>query len=198
MSSQTIQAPTAPVTGSQSFSALGIRVDAVQIPDAIARLEDWIHERTGTRYVAVTGMHGVTEALDDTHFRDILRAADLVVPDGMPLVWLGRLHGYRLRRRVYGPELMDTFCKQTGSRYRHFFYGGAEGVPESLAQLLERKYGVQVAGCYSPPFDRLTTKKKKPSPKWSITRAQTSSGSASARQNRNAGCTRTAMRSMCL
>jgi N-acetylglucosaminyldiphosphoundecaprenol N-acetyl-beta-D-mannosaminyltransferase len=161
MSSPTIQAPTAPVTDSQTFNALGIRVDAVQIPDAIARLEGWIRERTGTRYVAVTGMHGVTEALDDTHFRDILRAADLVVPDGMPLVWLGRLHGYPLRRRVYGPELMDTFCKQTGSRYRHFFYGGAEGVPESLAHLLERKYGVQVAGCYSPPFRPLNDEEEK-------------------------------------
>ena len=198
MSSQTIQAPTAPVTGSQSFSALGIRVDAVQIPDAIARLEDWIHERTGTRYVAVTGMHGVTEALDDTHFRDILRAADLVVPDGMPLVWLGRLHGYRLRRRVYGPELMDTFCKQTGSRYRHFFYGGAEEFRSPWHSYWSESMGCKSRAAILPPFDRLTTKKKKPSPKWSITRAQTSSGSASARQNRNAGCTRTAMRSMCL
>src|ERR1700731_618035 len=152
MSSQLIQPAAAPIVDSKSFRALGIRVDVVQIPDAIARLERWIRERSGTRYVAVTGMHGVTEALDDSQFRDILLAADLVVPDGMPLVWLGRLHGYPLRRRVYGPELMDTFCKQTGSRYRHFFYGGAEAVPVSLGKVLSRKYGGQSAGTYSLPF----------------------------------------------
>ena len=89
MSTQTIQAGPTPVADSPSFHALGIRVDAVQIPDAIGRLENWIRERTGTRYVAVTGMHGATESLGDTHFRDVLLAADLVVPDGMPLVWLG-------------------------------------------------------------------------------------------------------------
>jgi N-acetylglucosaminyldiphosphoundecaprenol N-acetyl-beta-D-mannosaminyltransferase len=159
--SQTIQPVAVSVADLKSFRALGIRVDAVQIPDAIARLEDWIREPNGTRYVAVTGMHGVTEALDDCHFRDVLLAADLVVPDGMPLVWLGRLHGYPLRRRVYGPELMDTFCKQTGSRYRHFFYGGAEGVPESLGELLARKYGVQVVGTYSPPFRPLNAEEEK-------------------------------------
>lgn len=161
MSSQTIQPAAVPITDSKSFRALGIRVDAVQIPDAIARLEEWIRERSGTRYVAVTGMHGVTESLDDSHFRDILLAADMVVPDGMPLVWLGRLHGYPLRRRVYGPELMDTFCQQTGSRYRHFFYGGAEGVPESLGAVLSRKYGVRIAGTYSPPFRPLNAEEEK-------------------------------------
>ena len=161
MSTQTIQTGAAPVADSPSFHALGIRVDAVQIPDAIARLENWIHERAGTRYVAVTGMHGVTESLGDTQFRDVLLAADLVVPDGMPLVWLGRWHGFPVRRRVYGPELMDTFCRQTGSRYRHFFYGGAEGVPQRLAELFRDKYGVQIAGSYSPPFRPLTVDEEK-------------------------------------
>ena len=111
------------------FRVLGVWVDAVQIPDAIARMEQWIQERSGCHYVAVTGMHGVTEAQQDSAFKQILNSADLVVPDGMPLVWLGRKRGFgEMRRRVYGPELMETFCAQTGAKYRHFFYGGAPGV----------------------------------------------------------------------
>src|SRR2546425_2781450 len=85
-----------------SFRVLGVRVDAVQIPDAIAVLERWIAEAGPGRYVAVTGMHGVTESRRSRKFREILSAADLVVADGMPLVWLGRWHGYNMRRRVYG------------------------------------------------------------------------------------------------
>jgi N-acetylglucosaminyldiphosphoundecaprenol N-acetyl-beta-D-mannosaminyltransferase len=101
-------------------------------------------------------MHGVTEAQHDGYFKKILNSADLVVPDGMPLVWLGRRHGHRLERRVYGPEMMQTFCRETGAQYRHYFYGGAEGVPELLAETLQREYDVQVAGKYSPPFRALT------------------------------------------
>lgn len=138
------------------FSVLGVRVDAVQIPDTIAILETWIERRDASRYVAVTGMHGVSEAQSDPAFRAALDAASLVVCDGMPLVWIGRLRGHLLQRRVYGPELMDAFCSVTGSRYRHFFYGGAKGVPEQLAKVMHSRHGIQIAGTYSPPFRPLT------------------------------------------
>jgi N-acetylglucosaminyldiphosphoundecaprenol N-acetyl-beta-D-mannosaminyltransferase len=51
---------------------------------------------------------------------------------------------------------MQAFCEQTGAKYRHFFYGGAPGVPEQLAAVMERRFGIQVAGTYSPPFRPLT------------------------------------------
>jgi len=141
-----------------SFSVLGIRVDAVQIPDVIARMEGWIGERRGGHFIAVTGMHGVTEAQHNPQLKQVLNSADLVVPDGMPLVWLGRLRGFGLRRRVYGPELMLEFCRAVaGKRYRHFFYGGAPGVAEELAERVRRKFpGLIVAGTFSPPFRDLT------------------------------------------
>ena len=139
-----------------SFRVLGVQVHAVQIPDVVIQVERWIQEGERAHYVAVTGMHGVTEAKHDSGFRNILNQADLVVPDGMPLVWLGRTHGFPLRRRVYGPEFMETFCWQTGDRYRHFFYGGAAGVADHLAGTLQRRFGIRVAGTYSPPFRPLT------------------------------------------
>ena len=139
-----------------SFRVLGVRVDAVQIPDAILRIERWINERARCHYVAVTGMHGVTEAQKDAAFKNVLNSADLVVPDGMPLVWLGRYRGFALKRRVYGPELMNTFCAETGAKYRHFFYGGAPGVAEHLAKQLEKQHNIRVVGTYSPPFRQLT------------------------------------------
>ncbi len=140
------------------FQVLGVRVDAVRIPDVIAQMEQWIAERSGTRYITVTGMHGVTEAQHDPQSKRILNAADLVVPDGMPLVWLGRLRGHRLKRRVYGPELMLAFCEKTARKgYRHFFYGGAPGVAQQLASTLARRFpGLLVAGTYSPPFRPLS------------------------------------------
>jgi len=143
-----------------SFRVLGVRIQAVQIPDVVHILENWIRERSSSRYIAFTGMHGMAESLHDPRFRQVLNQAGLVVADGMPLVWLARRHGYPLKRRVYGPELTETFCRLTGDRYRHFFYGGAPGVAEQVAATLERRYGIAIAGTYSPPFRPLTAEEK--------------------------------------
>lgn len=139
-----------------TFAVLGIRVNVVQIPDVVAQMEDWIAERDRCHIIAVTGMHGITEAQHDPGFAHILNSADLVVPDGMPLVWLARKHGHALRRRVYGPELMQTFCHATGPKYRHYFYGGAAGVSESVANVMRQTYRLNVAGTFSPPFRALS------------------------------------------
>jgi N-acetylglucosaminyldiphosphoundecaprenol N-acetyl-beta-D-mannosaminyltransferase len=142
----------------RSFSVLNVRVDAVQIPSAIERIESWIAHRGHCRYVAVTGMHGVTEAQRDPNLLRVLNDADLVVPDGMPLVWLARLRGFRLKRRVYGPELMLSFCEATaGKGYRHFLYGGSPEVCDVLDETLRQRYpGIRMVGTYSPPFRPLT------------------------------------------
>ena len=139
-----------------AFRVVGVRVDAVQLPEAVARIKRWIDNRENGKYVAVTGMHGVAESRQDPHFREILNQAALVVPDGMPLVWLGRWHGHSLRRRVTGSELMLAFCRETGPQPRHFFYGGAPGVAEDLARQLHEQFNITVAGTYTPPFRPLT------------------------------------------
>jgi N-acetylglucosaminyldiphosphoundecaprenol N-acetyl-beta-D-mannosaminyltransferase len=148
-----------PQNETQVFRVLGVQVNALQTPDVIAQMEEWIARREGCRYIAVTGMHGVMESQHDGRFKDILNAAGMVVPDGYPLVWLGRRKGFpRLRRRVYGPELMAAFCEQTAAKgYRHFFYGGAPGVAQELAARFAARYpGLAVAGTYCPPFRALT------------------------------------------
>jgi N-acetylglucosaminyldiphosphoundecaprenol N-acetyl-beta-D-mannosaminyltransferase len=144
-----------------NFEVLGVRVHAVQMADAIAQLRAWIRNRETGRYVAVTGMHGVAESRQDRYFRKILNTADLVVPDGMPLVWLGRWHRYSLRQRVTGSELMATFCRETGPLCRHFFYGGAPGVADDLARALHERHGIVVAGTYVPPFRPLTPEEER-------------------------------------
>ena len=143
------------------FKVLGVRVDAVGIPDVISRIAGWVEERRAGNYIAVTGMHGVVEARQNRRFFTILNQASLVVADGMPLVWIGRCHGFNLQRRVYGPELLETFCRHTADRYRHFFYGGAPGVAENLGKILEQRFGIRFVGAYSPPFRPLNAAERR-------------------------------------
>ncbi|MGA9059358.1 MAG: WecB/TagA/CpsF family glycosyltransferase [Terriglobia bacterium] len=144
----------------KSFRVLGVRVDAVQIPDVVELMEGWIAARSACHFIAFIGMHTISEAQSDPSFKQILNSLDLAVADGMPVVWLGRWHGHTMRRRVYGPELMETFCRKTGPLYQHYFYGGGPGVADRVAHILKQRYGVRSVGTYSPPFRPLTEEEK--------------------------------------
>ena len=137
------------------FQVLGVRVEAAQITDVVDQMKEWIRERKGCHSIAATGMNGIVEAQHDAEFKQVLNATDLVVPDGMPLVWLGRRRGHALARRVYGPDLLLAFCEKTaGCGFRHFFYGAElePDVPGRLAEKLKQRFpGTIVAGTYSRP-----------------------------------------------
>jgi N-acetylglucosaminyldiphosphoundecaprenol N-acetyl-beta-D-mannosaminyltransferase len=96
---------------------------------------------------------------EDPELREAVLASDLTVPDGQPLVWAMNALGHDLTSRVYGPDLMATFCERsalTGARM--FLYGGRnQGALVQLALNLRRRFGgVQIVGGYSPPFRPLT------------------------------------------
>jgi N-acetylglucosaminyldiphosphoundecaprenol N-acetyl-beta-D-mannosaminyltransferase len=139
------------------FDVLGVPVSAIDMAEALATIEAWIRART-PRYVCVTGVHGVMESQRDEGLRRIHAGAGLVTPDGMPLVWLAHLAGWSHVTRVYGPDLLLACCQApAGRRWRHFFYGGAPGIADRLAErLLRRVPGLQVVGLEAPPFRPLT------------------------------------------
>jgi len=136
---------------------LGVGISVINMGIALDVIEAWITQRE-SHYVCVTPVHSVMECQRDPELRRICNASGMTTPDGMPLVWLSRLYGYRYVDRVYGPDLMLALCEQSVSRgYRHFFYGGAEGIPEQLAEGLQGRFpGLQVVGTHSPPFRPLT------------------------------------------
>jgi N-acetylglucosaminyldiphosphoundecaprenol N-acetyl-beta-D-mannosaminyltransferase len=138
-------------------SILGVRVSAVNMPVALATIRLWIVHRQ-PHFVTVTPAHAVMDAFNDPELRRIFNDSGLTTPDGMAIVWLLRLKGHRQVTRVYGPDLMLETCRGGLERgYRHYLYGGAEGVAETLATALEARFpGLQVVGTHTPPFRDLT------------------------------------------
>jgi N-acetylglucosaminyldiphosphoundecaprenol N-acetyl-beta-D-mannosaminyltransferase len=136
---------------------LGVVVSAVGPPAALHAMDHWIARGEG-HYVCVTGVHGIVESWRDKSIRTIHNRAGMVVPDGMPLVWLSKLRGFSGVERVYGPDLMLAACRRfLPSGRRHFFYGGNPGVASLLAAKLGRDLpGIQIAGTWTPPFRPLT------------------------------------------
>jgi N-acetylglucosaminyldiphosphoundecaprenol N-acetyl-beta-D-mannosaminyltransferase len=141
----------------QRVNILGVRVNAIDMSIAVGAVRQWI-DKDDRNFVCVTGVHGVIESYRDPTLRKIHNAAGLVTPDGMPIVWLGRMMGFAQIKRVYGPDLMLAMCEYSiGRAYSHFLYGGGPEVPEKLAEELKDRFpGLKVAGTYSPPFRELT------------------------------------------
>lgn len=137
-------------------NVLGVGVSAVCETQAVDLIAAALQERR-KGYVCVTGVHGVMEAQRDPGLREILNRAFLNTPDGMPMVWAGRLAGFSGMRRVYGPDLMLAVCAQAvRHNFTHFLYGGAPGVVEALQRRLEAWFpGIRIVGTYTPPFRAL-------------------------------------------
>lgn len=140
-----------------SFSVLGVPVSIVDMAAAIEVIDGWIAARRH-EFVCLRDVHGVMACQDDPELLEIHRRAGMVAPDGVPLVWLGRLLGHHTIRRVCGPDLMPALCERASARgTRHFFYGGAPGVAESLAERLQARFpGLEVVGTHTPPFRPLS------------------------------------------
>ena len=121
--------------------------------------EKWIADGRD-RYVVFRDVHGVMLALDHELLRTAHEQADLIAPDGMPLVWAARLSGSRKISRVCGPDLFLAVCEYGISRnWRHYFFGGAPGVAELLQQKVAARYpGINIVGTQCPPFRALTEK----------------------------------------
>jgi N-acetylglucosaminyldiphosphoundecaprenol N-acetyl-beta-D-mannosaminyltransferase len=137
---------------------IGLGVDRTNYQSAVQGILDWAL-RGESRYVCVANVHMVMEAYDDAEFRQIVNAADLVTPDGMPLVWVMRLQGLRQQERVYGPALTQ-FVLEAANRegIPVGFYGSTPQTLEKLKRNVQERYpSLKIAYLYAPPFRPLTT-----------------------------------------
>lgn len=132
---------------------VGMRVDATSFADATERICAWAKEGRSS-YVAVANVHMTMEAHDSPEFAKVVERADLVTPDGMPLVWALKALGVGGATRVNGPALTLHICEAAEREGLPIaMYGGT---PESLADFcafLGRRYPrLQIVCSIAPPF----------------------------------------------
>ena len=153
--------PSKPFRERPRVNVLGVGVDAIDVRTAVARIFEAL-SGAGGAYVCVTGVHGVMEAQRDPELRAIINDSLLTTPDGMPMVWLGRLAGFTGMTRVYGPDLMLEVCRASvAAGSTHYLYGGNDGVAQELAgRLRERFPGIRIVGTFTPPFRPLSAEEE--------------------------------------
>ena len=134
---------------------------------AVATVLDWARAAE-SRSVCFATSHTVMECQKDDAFRRAMNGSDLVLPDGMPLVWALRALGVDGAERVCGPQFLPAMCAAAAAAGVPVgFYGGHTAVLDELvATLTQENPGLQVAYRWSPPFrplrdeeDRLVVKR---------------------------------------
>ncbi len=133
-----------------SFSVveiLGVPVAALTMREAVEQAERWMDERRGA-LIATANAEMIMNATRDEELFEILRSADLVVPDGAGTVWAARHLGYEMPERVAGYDLSQELLRRAPQKNRRvFFFGSAPGVAEKAKQKAEELYpGISVVG----------------------------------------------------
>jgi N-acetylglucosaminyldiphosphoundecaprenol N-acetyl-beta-D-mannosaminyltransferase len=139
------------------ISIVGTPISLISLDQLLHTFDEWLTE-SQDRYVVFRDVHGVIAARSDPLLDLAHKNADIVAPDGMPLVWTLRALGAHAVTRLCGPDVLPAACEYGLSRgWRHYFYGGAPGVVERLTDVLLKKYpGLQIVGTQCPPFRRLS------------------------------------------
>jgi N-acetylglucosaminyldiphosphoundecaprenol N-acetyl-beta-D-mannosaminyltransferase len=150
-----INSAEAPEIDFEIYKVLGIPIAATTLDSASAAILNWSKDNKG-RYVGVRDVASLMVMAEDPQLLALSQKAAVNLPDGMPLVWIGKSRGLPVQRTC-GPDLMDLVCRnspETG--LKHFFYGGKEGVADQLADVFRlRAPGIEIVGTYCPPFRTL-------------------------------------------
>lgn len=136
----------------KTIPVLGVPVACVDYESGLAEAKRLIQLEKPTA-VSACNTHIIAAARKDSSFNDIIQHFDLILPDGMPVVWMMNRQGAGLTDRVYGPYFMRYALVNAPAPWKHFFFGSTESCLEELvASAKQLQPDIQIAGAYSPPF----------------------------------------------
>jgi len=132
---------------------LGVAIDNVSMVEAIDTIVSYARTRRGA-YVVTPNVDHLVKLQHDKVFREVYEHADLILADGMPLIWAAKLLKTPLKEKVSGSDLFVEFARRAADEgLRLYFLGGREGAAEAAANLLRGRFPkLQVVGTYCPYF----------------------------------------------
>lgn len=140
----------------------GIVVHSCEENVIFSRMEASIQNTDTLNHISITNTESMYYAEKNPDHMKYINSATFSLCDGMGSVIAGKFQGQDIKR-FHGPDFMLKAC-EVGQKYgwKHFFYGGKEGVAEILVENLKKKYpDLQVAGTFCPPFRDLSSDEEK-------------------------------------
>lgn len=130
---------------------MGLAIDSVRQVDVLSHIATALNHNRGG-WVITPNLDQLRLYCKHPDLHPLYEEADLILADGMPLVWASRLAGEPLPERVAGSSLVTPLCALAAeSGHSVFFLGGNPGAAAAAAQKLNTQYSsLKVAGTYCP------------------------------------------------
>jgi N-acetylglucosaminyldiphosphoundecaprenol N-acetyl-beta-D-mannosaminyltransferase len=141
----------------EAKNVINISVTALPCTQQIDIMLKWAKSNL-SKVVCIANVHMLVEAHRDQNFGSVLRHADLVTPDGMPLVWMLRFLGTINQDRVAGVDVLEGLCQQaTAAGVSVYFVGSHGSILSKIRARLKREYPeLEIAGMEPLPFRPLS------------------------------------------
>ena len=143
-----------------------VSFSAVTMQESVSLISLLVQKGNAPHHIVTGNLDHLYRLEHDEEFKAVYRSASLVLPDGMPVVWLSRLFRKTgesvLPERVAGSDLLFELAKNSCiSGIRLFLLGGAAGAAEGTREVLEVRYpGCVICGTYCPPRDVFDTQEE--------------------------------------
>ena len=140
---------------------LNISVDDLSMNEAVEAVDKLVKAKENA-YVVTPNVDHIIKVEHDLEFRKIYEDADLILTDGMPLIWISKFLKNPIKEKVSGSDLFPKICQLSAEKgYKMFLLGAGEGVAKIAQINLERKFpGLNICGTYSPPMGFENDKKE--------------------------------------
>src|ERR1700738_693278 len=129
------------------FGVLGIPLDALELEALLERIDTAVRFRT-PYLLSTPNVNFLMTSRSDEEFRESLLRSDLCPVDGMPLVWIARLLGVPIQRRLSGSDIFDALRSRhyVGHKLKVFLFGGSDGIADSVSESLNAEAGGMACG----------------------------------------------------
>lgn len=132
---------------------LNTEIDNLTMNEALDRAEELIIKKKPS-YVVTPNVDHIVKLENDKEFQDVYKNADLILTDGMPLIWISKIKGNPIKEKISGSDFFPKLCERAAKNgYSLFLLGAAEGVAAKAAKNLNEKHeGLNIVGTYSPSY----------------------------------------------
>lgn len=127
---------------------MGLSFDRVSMDTTVEQCQEWCRGTRASHTVITANASHLCMMRRDAELQDACRSGDLVVADGMSVVWAMLALGTPVPERVAGVDLMDNLLRAAGTdKLRVYFLGARQQVVAKLAETYRERYaGLEVVG----------------------------------------------------
>lgn len=131
----------------------GIKITNLSFRNCLDYISHYIG-KSAQAFIVTPNVDHIIRLQNDAEFREVYKHADLVLADGVPLLWAARFLGTPLKEKISGSDLFPILCELAAEKgFKLFFLGGRAGAADKATHVMRKRLpGIQITGAYCPPF----------------------------------------------